>query len=57
MGRNFGYSGSTNRLERGLSNCLKVYSGVTPLMFDYSKPSNEVDNLNGSSTKYTPKTG
>ena len=57
MGRNFGCSGPTNGFERGLSDCLRVYSGVVPLMSDYWKPNKEVDNLNGSGMKCTPETG
>ena len=53
MGRNFGCSGPTNGFERG----LRVYSGVVPLMSDYSKSSNEVDYLNGFGTKCAPKIG
>ena len=49
--------GPTDGFGRGLSNYSNVYSEVSPLMFDYSKPSNEVGSLNGSGTKCTPETG
>ena len=57
MGRNFGCSRPTDGFERGLSDYLRVYSGVAQLMSDYLKSSNEVDNLNGFGMKCTLETG
>ena len=46
-------SGLTNGLEQGLFGCLRAYNGVAQWTSDYSKLSNEVDNLNGSGRKCT----
>ena len=56
MGRGFDCSRSTGGLEQGLSGCSRAYNGVVLKMFDYSKPSNEIDSLKGFGTKCTPET-